>query len=703
MATLAPTAVRWALKGAQSLYGTVKQYENANDQAQNLVKQIEQLQSALGLVSSTENSNPDGEHGARLRQLGDKLQTSYEVLKKRLNEEKNKSKFENFKGLFSSDGVIKEVSEISREIHATMQSLSLWMHAENLQLLRGGKTTLSEVKERNVKQMDMLQQIIQQVADLRVERSSSSVSQAVANGIIPKIAWDNLRAGDGNSLNSENLQNHLLKQGDFGSIFQVQYPLLNEKNVALKILDIDADNLRGRCVCHQKVSHHANVVSFYGTVYPQEKDVGIVMELANGGSLSDALNGVTGTHWVNLPTMSKLRCLRGIISSIRFMHSLDVVHAEIKPHNILLKDKMKDDQTEPVLLISGFGLAKTVSSVENATGSTTPLSVNQDQREGGATIDLTVSETVQQNKSCKESDVFSLAVTIWSALSCEELFSGVADALQYQVGIDNDDVRPDIEKLPQDVPDIIKNLLQCAWDAHPGKRPSAAEFFYEWERALAEPVTGKEETDENDETLIFSACVKGHLDLVKHLVEECKTDVNTREGVLNRTPIFFACHGGHLQVVKYLVEECKVDVHTVVDEINEERPIFYACRYGHLDVVQYLIDECGVDARTVREKNDETPIFKACFEGHLDIVKYLVEKCNVDVNTTRDDSRRTPIFDACKKGHLDIVKYLVEKCNVNVHTTRDDSGRTPIFDARKTGHLDVVNYLVEECEVDSRQ
>jgi hypothetical protein len=57
--------------------------------------------------------------------------------------------------------------------------------------------------------------------------------------------------------------------------------------------------------------------------------------------------------------------------------------------------------------------------------------------------------------------------------------------------------------------------------------------------------------------LLRTACIKDHLDIVKHLIEEKGADVNFCDQ-WGYTPLIIACERGHISVVSYLLETGKI-------------------------------------------------------------------------------------------------------------------------------------------------
>ena len=120
-------------------------------------------------------------------------------------------------------------------------------------------------------------------------------------------------------------------------------------------------------------------------------------------------------------------------------------------------------------------------------------------------------------------------------------------------------------------------------------------------------------------TLLHCACIGGHLDMVKYLIENHQLDPLSPDDV-DKTSLHYACEKGYLHIVKYLVDEQSVDPAYVIG--TSMTPLQVACRNGHLDVVKFLIDEKGCSyTQTIHTDEDiETvPLYLACQYGHLDI------------------------------------------------------------------------------------
>ncbi|VDI42961.1 serine/threonine-protein phosphatase 6 regulatory ankyrin repeat subunit A [Mytilus galloprovincialis] len=202
----------------------------------------------------------------------------------------------------------------------------------------------------------------------------------------------------------------------------------------------------------------------------------------------------------------------------------------------------------------------------------------------------------------------------------------------------------------------------------------------------------------NGLSALHTACINGHLDIVKLLVN---VGVNLND-TSNKgcTPLFQACEEGHYEIVKFLLDlngqALNSRVNTTLTDSTEWSVLDVACYNGHIEVVKLLVDVCINLNRTT--DYGSTPLNKACQKGHYDTVKFLLD-LNGQVLNSRVDTTIKSLFGgsalhvACKNGHIEVVKLLVD-VGMNLNDT-SNSGSTPLHKACEDGHCDTVKWLLD--------
>ena len=91
----------------------------------------------------------------------------------------------------------------------------------------------------------------------------------------------------------------------------------------------------------------------------------------------------------------------------------------------------------------------------------------------------------------------------------------------------------------------------------------------------------------NEHTSLHGPCFKGHFEMVKYLVKECKMDVNEKDEGGN-APVHYAVTLHRRSIVEFLIEDCKADVE-ICDE-KKRTVLMLACEYDFRDVVNLLVN-----------------------------------------------------------------------------------------------------------------
>uniref|UniRef100_A0A914HV50 Calpain catalytic domain-containing protein n=1 Tax=Globodera rostochiensis TaxID=31243 RepID=A0A914HV50_GLORO len=178
------------------------------------------------------------------------------------------------------------------------------------------------------------------------------------------------------------------------------------------------------------------------------------------------------------------------------------------------------------------------------------------------------------------------------------------------------------------------------------------------------------------------ACGKGHLDIVKHFVNE-RQDIEVSD-IHGCTGLMYASRTGKLDVVRFLLS-----IGASVDQTikHDFTALLWAASRGHLDVCRELMAN-GANTN-LKTRDGGTPGLIACAFGHLDIVKLFVEETGWDIEVS-DNESRTGLMYASGKGKLDVVRYLLSKgASIDRIDTSGCGGKTALDKAIAEGHVEV--------------
>ncbi|XP_048250456.1 ankyrin repeat domain-containing protein 50-like [Haliotis rufescens] len=188
--------------------------------------------------------------------------------------------------------------------------------------------------------------------------------------------------------------------------------------------------------------------------------------------------------------------------------------------------------------------------------------------------------------------------------------------------------------------------------------------------------------------ILHVACLGGHMDMVKYVLSQRVTDINSR-GQYGRTPVMMAAEKGHRQVFDLLVRE-GADI-SLVDAVGDTI-LHVACLGGHVDKVKYVLSHQVADING-RGQYGRTPLMVAPEKGHRQVFDLLVRE-GADVLLVGVD-RNNILHMACLGGHVDIVKYVLSQKDADMNG-RVQYGWTPVMVAAVKGHRQVFDLLVTQ-------
>ena len=161
-----------------------------------------------------------------------------------------------------------------------------------------------------------------------------------------------------------------LAGGGFGIVRQA---IFQGVTVAAKeaycLIDVKADyqqKVRSSIMREAKMlmsCHHPNIVQFFGVCIKEKYSIYLVMELANKGSMSDAIRKISEKYNKQRgPMKSSVSLYRpkyfldwalNVASAMTYLHSRGILHRDLKPDNILIFSG-----NPPVAKLCDFGISK---------------------------------------------------------------------------------------------------------------------------------------------------------------------------------------------------------------------------------------------------------------------------------------------------------------------------------------------------------
>ena len=227
------------------------------------------------------------------------------------------------------------------------------------------------------------------------------------------------------------------------------YDTILDRQVAIKTFKIDANdedavkrfNREAKAVTSLS---HPNIVSIYD-VENEGEFYYLILEYVEGMTLKDYM-----IKNPRIPIETIVHIAKQISAGLSHAHQNGIIHRDIKPQNIL----MKEDLT---CKITDFGIAR-------AYGDTTLTQTNQML----GTVYYLSPEQARGNVATAQSDIYSLGILIFEMITGKIPFKGesaVAIALKHL-----QEELPEIDKYRENVPQSVKNIVLQATMKNPNER-----------------------------------------------------------------------------------------------------------------------------------------------------------------------------------------------------------------------------------------
>ena len=238
-------------------------------------------------------------------------------------------------------------------------------------------------------------------------------------------------------------------RGGFGKVYNAKW---RSEKVVIKVMKTGSEEekqvVRRETNLTLRLSH-PNVIKLFGITWVKTSKLGLVMELAEHGSLDEWIGEIDHKNVIKIAL--------GIIDGLKYVHSKGVIHRNIKPKNILMFGP-ENDMTPK---IAEFGVSKVIESAKAQT------------RVGE---DIYVAPEVKVYASYSyPADIFSLAMTLFEMFNEQLISNSSKEVNRFIMAVHSGriGVFPEGCKIPE----YLREIIQGGWRENPDTRPSLDDYL----------------------------------------------------------------------------------------------------------------------------------------------------------------------------------------------------------------------------------
>ncbi|XVF62978.1 hypothetical protein PTKIN_Ptkin09bG0052000 [Pterospermum kingtungense] len=161
----------------------------------------------------------------------------------------------------------------------------------------------------------------------------------------------------------------------------------------------------------------------------------------------------------------------------------------------------------------------------------------------------------------------------------------------------------------------------------------------------------------------------------------------------SNTALHVAVERGHLQVVKELLDLEDPDFPYSANK-NEETPLYIAARRGYHSLLTTILHKFKSAAHG--GPNGRTALHAAAMAGNKKATRIILEKKG-NLTKETDENGQTPLHYAAHLGNYSLVKVLLEWDKSAAYVRDKKLEMTPLLMAARQGHLQIVCEIISCC------
>lgn len=252
--------------------------------------------------------------------------------------------------------------------------------------------------------------------------------------------------------------------GAYGSVSKAQDTVL-DRTVALKTLKLDSKNLKGNQESLEEAQilaklNHSNIVTLY-EMFQSGGQTYLAMEYVEGTSLKEHLDGTP------MPVDEVVQMAIQIADALKYAHAAGVVHADVKPGNVMI-----DNTGSPLLVDFGLSIL-TAHAQDHATF--TGDDIASEAIKG--TLAYIAPEVISGAAAGKKSDIFSFGAVLYEMLAGKRAFSAQSEAATVSAVLSR--TPESLADLGPEIPDSLAGLISRMLEKESQNRPQDMKEVYE--------------------------------------------------------------------------------------------------------------------------------------------------------------------------------------------------------------------------------